>query len=437
MSDVLTINGVNFCNNTVNVNSITIGNTNTVDSITTNCESGGCFPCGPLQFGYSGPLAVGSCAQACVAECAFYYTKDYGTAYDGKPTGCTECSLVVGVPLYDDTICTPVKDGYYSPANCRVDCERCYLVMGGIIVNISTCEPTCEPCDNGVLLTYNEVSCPVACDDDNCVRYWSDGNCDLCPLIVGDYLYYNNTDCDVVAAGYYSTNNCKHVPEDCEVCYHVDNTGQIVTITSCNPIISECREVLMTIIAQETCGNACNDSSCITRYTDRPAGQQVQAGDSIYDNADCTCPMDSWSSFEGFWQVWGTGCDQSPIPPYYNQCVYIPKDSCKISQVMSCTISPPHISKAFDGEVGTTRDGEEKGNILTVFLIDVQETTYTIDLTFEGEVVKQAPTMIEPVKEYKYPFDFKDLEYGTYELRIQSTKPEQPEYTQSFDWPLK
>ena len=435
MGDILTINGVNFCNNTVNVNSVTQVNTLTIDSVPTNCEDPGCYPCGPLQFAYSGPLAVASCTEACVGDCVFYYTKDYGLAGGGVSTGCTECGLVQGVPLYDDTICTPVKDGYYSPNNCSVDCDRCYLVMGGIIVGISVCEPICEPCDNGVMLTYSAEDCPVACSKDTCVKYYSDGNCDLCPLIVGDYLYSENITCTPVPAGYYSTNNCASTPSSCDVCYHVDAAGQITTVTNCDPIVSECREVLMTIIGQETCGNACKDESCVTRWTNRPTGQLVQAGDYIYDNSDCTCPDDSWASSEGFWQVWGAGCNQSPIPPYYNQCVYIPIDSCQITQVASCADGPVDVTKWFGGEVGTNRD-DDLGVTLTVYLIEVEETTYTIDLTLGDEVVMEAPIMEEPVTNYSHPFGLVELEPNTYQIRITSANPEQPIYTQSFDWPV-
>ena len=433
MGDILTINGVNFCNSTVNVNSVTVANTLNIDSIVKDCGGGGCYPCGPLQFSVSVSLSEGSCDEACVGECAFYYTKDYGTAYDGKPTGCTECSLGVGVPLYSDTMCTPVIDGYYSPNNCGVDCNKCYIVMGGLIVAVKTCATSCNPCDNGVMLSFNESSCELACEETFCRRYWSDGNCDLCPLIVGDYLYTTQL-CAVPLAGYYSNKRCIE-DEDCEICYEVDVTGKIVAVTSCEPVVSTCRPLNMTIIAQETCGEACNDMSCITRWTDRPVGQLVQAGDYIYDNNSCTCPDDSWSSSDGFWQVWGLACAESPIPPYYNQCVYIPGESCQIGQVQSCVVIP-HITKAFDGQVGTTRN-EDLGDTLTVYLIEVKEATYTIDLTLDNEVVMEGPIMEEPVTNYSNPFDLTGLEYNTYQIRITSENPEQPIYTQSFKWPVE
>ena len=334
MGDILKINGTDFCNNTTNVNGVTLLHTLNVDSIAKDCESPECYTCGPLQFAFSFKDA-GDCSLACSGECGYYYSKDYGTAYDGKPTGCTECNLQLGVPIYQDVLCTPAPDGYYSPKNCDVDCERCYTLTGGIISNIGTCPDNCETCSTTVSLTYSEVNCTDACDKDSCKAYHTNGNCLICPLIVGDYLY-NNDDCEPVNAGFYSPQNCE---EDCNYCYTVDATGKITSVSSCGSVTPECRPVNMTIIPQEDCKGACEDTSCVVRYTDRKVGELIQAGDKIYDNPSCTCPGDSfWESSTGFWQVWYSECAESPASPYYNQCIYKAGESCTVQSVEKCNL---------------------------------------------------------------------------------------------------
>jgi hypothetical protein len=327
VGDILTINGTNFCNNTLNVNAVTVPNTLNVDSIPKNCDPSGCYPCGPLQFAQHDM----TCHEACSGSCSFYYSKDYGLANGGPATGCTECSLHLGDPIYTDILCTPVGNGYYSSNNCSVDCERCYTVVGGIITNIDTCPTICDPCD-GVELTYSIDTCETACDSTVCEVYYSDGDCYICPLIVGDYLW-TDTACSLAPAGFYSPNNCDG---GCSYCYEVDGTGKIITVTTCEPPAT-CREVLMTIIPQEDCDAACQDLSCTTRYTNRPAGQLIQAGDYIYDNSDCVCdPGSTWAAPEGFYKVWFSTCGDSPISPYYNQCVYKGYETCEISAEETC-----------------------------------------------------------------------------------------------------
>ena len=334
MGDILTINGTNFCNNTTNVNGVTPLHTLNVDAIPKNCEPVECYPCGTLEFAFA-EADMGDCSFACSGECGFYYTKDYGQATTGVSTGCTECSLQIGVPLYQDTACTPVKDGYYSPKNCDVDCERCYTVTGGLISAIGTCPESCKPCGKTVSLSYNADSCVDACANTNCKSFYTDGNCLICPLIVGNYLYLDE-DCTPVAAGYYSPKQCTEDP--CEYCYTVDATGKITAIVTCGGIEPTCRQVLMTIIAQEDCKGACEDSSCVTRYTNRAEGELIQPGDFIYDNSECLCEGDSfWESSEGFWQVWYYECNTSPIAPYYNQCIYKRAESCEVESVEDCS----------------------------------------------------------------------------------------------------
>lgn len=335
MGDILKINGTDFCNDTTNINAVTVLHTLNVDAIPKNCEPTDCYTCGPLLFGYASD-EKDDCSWACSAECSTYYSKDYGTAWDGKPTGCTECNLQIGVPLYSDTLCTAVSDGYYSPKNCEVDCERCYTVVGGIITAIGACPDRCDPCDGGVQLAFSESSCADACENTECVLYYSDGNCLICPLIVGDYLW-TDTACTIAPEGYYSPKQCEG-SETCDYCYTVDGTGKIASVTSCGGVEPTCREVLMTIIPQEDCKGACEDTSCVTRYTNRKAGELIQAGDYIYDNSDCTCEGDSfWESSQGYWQVWFFDCNTSPISPYYNQCVYKAGESCEITAVEDCS----------------------------------------------------------------------------------------------------
>ena len=330
MGDILTINGTDFCNNTLNVNAVTVPNTLNVDSIPKNCEPSECYPCGPLQFA----LHDTDCEDACVGPCDFYWSKDYGTATSGKATGCTECNLQIGVPIYSDSSCTPVANGKYSPNNC-VECDRCYTVVGGIITNIDTCPDTCDPCVGGVQLAYAEDTCDNACDGDSCLLYYSDGDCAVCPLLVGDYLW-TDTACTIAPAGFYSSKPCEGAGLPCEYCYTVDGTGKIIIVSACDGA-STCREVLMTVIPQEDCKGACDDLSCTTRYTNRPAGQLIQAGDYIYDNSDCVCdPGSTWAGPEGFYKVWYNDCGTSPVSPYYNQCVYKGYETCEISVVASC-----------------------------------------------------------------------------------------------------
>lgn len=424
------INGVNFCNNALTVNNVVQSNVLNVDSINQNCEGEQCYTCGPLQFSYSN--SDSDCATACLGECGNYYSKDYGTAYDGKPTGCTECNLQIGVPIYTDTACNRAANGFYSPKNCSVECNRCYTVVGGIITAINTCPESCTPCDNGVMLAFNESSCELACEEDFCRRYWSDGDCDLCPLIVGDYLY-TTVSCGVPLAGYYSNNRCIE-DEDCEVCYQVDVTGKIVAVTSCEPAVRTCREINMTIIPQETCNQACKDNSCITRWTDRPLGQLVQAGDNIYDNSECECRESFWSSIDGFFQVWGSGCAQSPIPPLYNQCAYKAKDSCEIIQVSSCMLGPIFTVPYFKGDVSITRTEVDERQLITTYLINVAEGIYEISLmTEEGETIEVVPTD-GPIRDAQTSFDLNYLPVGEYVINIKLEEGGDSPLNHRFIW---
>ena len=337
-NQIQTINGVNFCNNAQIVNSVTQSHILNVDSILQNCEGEGCYTCGPLKFSFSSKADGGDCAAACVGGCDTYYSKDYGTAFNGKPTGCTECSLQLGTPIYTNTECSTAPDGFYSPKNCSVDCDRCYTLLGGIIVAINTCVETCNPCEKGVPLAFAET-CDAACNEESCPIYFSDGNCAICPLLVGDTLWTDEI-CTKAQKGFYSTNKCKNL-EDCLVCYEVDNLGKIIAVTNCGEPVETCRPINMTIIPHETCDDACRDMSCITRFTSRPAGEQMQSGDFIYDNPECDCFPDSqWTMEQGFWQTWFSGCAQSPIQPNYNQCVYLAQGTCRVSSVNSCVDHP-------------------------------------------------------------------------------------------------
>ena len=185
---------------------------------------------------------------------------------------------------------------------------------------------TCGP----IYLGYSSDSCPVACAA-SCTAYYTivpPSRCDGCDLLIGDPVY-SNINCDPAADGFYSANSCDSSGGLCENCYQVSG-GVIIALTQCNS--GDCTLIKTSSEPVGLCGvdsslsaGACNEISCINRYTDGTPGSLVP-GNHLYSDSGCLCDP---ATGPGFYKAYAGDCDSIA------QCVEV-EETCYIRAVQPC-----------------------------------------------------------------------------------------------------
>ena len=84
---------------------------------------------------------------------------------------------------------------------------------------------------------------------------------------------------------------------------------------------------------------ACDDTSCVDRWTKVPVGQLIQTGDLIYEDSACVCAVaGTWYNSNGYYKVWYDDCGVTPPAPYYDQIIYKPTVvGCKVVGLGPCS----------------------------------------------------------------------------------------------------
>jgi len=183
------------------------------------------------------------------------------------------------------------------------------------ILNIDSITKNCCTANGPISIAGPEDSCALACADEDCGNFYTDGTSGTCPLVNGDYLY-TDTSCTLATSGYYSPKNCEG---GCDYCYSVNGSG-VITVTECP---SECRTILLAS-SPESCGNACLER-CATFYTDAPAGTAPTIGKAIYPTSECSCPA------EGNRPYYSDKCGARS-----GVCYTINTSTCKITGITPC-----------------------------------------------------------------------------------------------------
>lgn len=181
------------------------------------------------------------------------------------------------------------------------------------ILNIDSITKNCCTANGPISIAGPEDSCALACADEDCGNFYTDGTSGTCPLVNGDILY-SDASCTLATSGYYSPTNCVG---SCDYCYSVNGSG-VITVTECP---STCNEILLSR-STESCTVACG-GECTTYYTN--ASGVPTAGDYIYQTSECSC--------EG---------EQPAFTYYSNKCgersgtCFTVNGSCQIGPIAGC-----------------------------------------------------------------------------------------------------
>ena len=372
MADIFNINNVAFCASATSVNTVTQANTYSVDDVIKDCVTRPCYTCGPIYL----CSVQDNCPAACLAECIAYYTIV-------PPSRCNGCDLIVGDPLYTDTLCTPAADGYYSAKPCASageHCENCYQVSAGIIIAITACNVgACTAINTN--LSPHEVCGSIGCFLEGTKIRGPKGEISIEKINKGDIIYSYDTetnefvenvvnnllihkDCKdkavlltlsnneeinvTLSHRFYSVSDNKWKElEKFEIgdslYYYNEGSLEVATIKQIDLVESFDTEYNLeleteprnyfannTLVHNAKTGyapGACADTSCTVRYTDGTPGSLVP-GDHLYSDVNCEC---SPETAIGFYRAYLTTCN----PDTPSQCVQV-VESCVIRAVQPC-----------------------------------------------------------------------------------------------------
>ena len=198
----------------------------------------------------------------------------------------------------------------------------------------------CSFCTTKLSLSYSASDCIYACNG-SCDTYYTNGDCLVCPLLIGDEIY-TDTICTLAPTGYYSPDKCI---ADCDYCYTVVN-GIITNIDSCTPQLS-CQAVDLYWGADDApcesgtnCGSidcdVCKFTNHLFAYTNNGNPSQLSVGDKLFKFNNCYCDgtLGTTNNLPG--GVYRYNYNGNPSQP---RCVDV-DGKCTIVSINGCGILP-------------------------------------------------------------------------------------------------
>jgi len=199
---------------------------------------------------------------------------------------------------------------------------------------------SCSVCSSKVRLSYDIDDCVSACNDTNCGSFYTDGNCLVCPLVTGDYLYLDSR-CTSVADGYYSPNKCMG---GCNHCYEVVG-NVIMSVSNCTPSVGCDLVDLYQGGDGKPCepGTNCGAGSCdvckftnhLFAYTNNGTPSQLSVNDKLFKFGTCNChPSDAANNLPP--GIYRHNHNGNPLSP---RCIEV-NSNCTIVNIGNCGVLP-------------------------------------------------------------------------------------------------